>query len=339
MTVPPITVQGAGVAALCCRKLLNGQVRTLNSAGEPKSFRLPAVLLSQSTQKLLADIFCIPELFVGMPLIRSRVVAWGSHELVTLPHDAVVVSEDALLERLNACLPGIPVGTADSAWSILTSRSANGLPSPSATRCFGNRTARVCSVELTRNADVETCWVESTSDGWLFLLTTGPSAGYLLSVGEDAESLLGRSSLIAGKVNQIQPLDADFPAYPRILEQLCAPGWLACGSAAVAFDPLCGEGAGNAAREAILACAAIRAIQAGESAEAVLAEYTTRLRLGFLRHLEQCHEFYVQGSDTEFWRDALRGIEEGLARTRNQLAARQSPKFRLVDFSLHRIGR
>jgi hypothetical protein len=337
MTATLVNVQGTGVAALCSRKLLNGQVCPIEAAAEPKSLRLPAILLSQSTQKLLIDIFCVPEFFAGMPHIRHRVVAWGSRESVVLPHDAVVISEDSLLARLNACLPGIPVGIADSEWSVLTSRSANGLPSLGAERRFGGGTAHVCSVDLTRNAEAETCWVESTGNGWLFLLTTGPGVGSLLSVGEDAESLLGQSRLIAGKINQIQPVGAEFPAYPRTLEQLCGPGWLACGSVAVAFDPLCGEGAGNAAREAILACAAIRAIQAGESPEAVMGEYATRLRLGFLRHLEQCREFYLQDPGTSFWRDALRRIDEGLAWTRGQLASAGAPKFQLVDFALKRF--
>jgi len=101
---------------------------------------------------------------------------------------------------------------------------------------------------------------------------------------------------------------------------------------------LCGEGAGNVAREAILACAAVRAIQEGESVEAVLFEYDARLKLGFLRHLENCRDFYVGDFQTEFWREALRGIEQGLAWTRDQLVTRQSPKFRLVGFALDRIA-
>jgi flavin-dependent dehydrogenase len=151
-------------------------------------------------------------------------------------------------------------------------------------------------------------------------------------------SLFAHSSLIAAKVQHLHALVGEFPAYPRVLRELCATGWLACGSAAMAFDPLCGEGAGNAAREAILACAAARAIQEGESAEAVLSEYDARLKLGFLRHLENCREFYSGDFQTEFWRDARHGIEQGLGWTRDQLAARYSPKFRLVDFALRRIA-
>jgi hypothetical protein len=222
-------------------------------------------------------------------------------------------------------------------WTIFTARSAPALPS--ASHCdFGARSAQIHPVDLALHAEPETCWIESTPQGWLFLLTTGPASGSLLSVGDSAASLLATSSLIAAKLQHLHPLAGEFPAYPRTLAQLCAPGWLACGSAAMAFDPLCGEGAGNVAREAILACAAVRAIQEGESVEAVLFEYDARLKLGFLRHLENCRDFYVGYFQTEFWREAQRGIEQSLAWTRAQLATRQSPKFRLVGFALHRIA-
>jgi flavin-dependent dehydrogenase len=114
-------------------------------------------------------------------------------------------------------------------------------------------------------------------------------------------------------------------------------GWLACGSAAMSFDPLCGEGAGNAAREAILACAALKAIVAGESPEDVLAEYSMRLMLGFLRHLETCREFYRPEPSSEFWRAEFQSIESGIIWTKKQLEG-QAPRFRLTDFTLERIA-
>jgi len=270
-------------------------------------------------------------------------VAWGSRNPVALPHDAIVISENALLQLLNSHLPIPPTHAAPThappapGWTILTARQAPALASASH-RPFGARTAQVHGVDLTTHAERETCWIESTPHGWLFLLSTGSTSGSLLSVGDSAASILAHSSLIAVKVQHLHALAGEFPAYPRILERLCGTGWLACGSAAMTFDPLCGEGAGNAAREAILSCAAVRAIQAGESAQAVLSEYDARLKLGFLRHLENCREFYVGDFQTDFWRGARQGIEQGLAWTRGQLAAGQSPKFRLVDFALQRIA-
>jgi hypothetical protein len=106
----------------------------------------------------------------------------------------------------------------------------------------------------------------------------------------------------------------------------------------MSFDPLCGEGVGNAAREAILACAAVQAILAGESAPEVLAEYSLRLMLALLRHLENCREFYHREAANPFWSSELRLIEEGMAWTKRQLNAGPRPRFRLVGFGLERIG-
>jgi len=48
-----------------------------------------------------------------------------------------------------------------------------------------------------------------------------------------------------------------------MLARLRGPDWLACGTAAVAFDPICGDGTAQAMREAILGCAVITAIGEG----------------------------------------------------------------------------
>jgi hypothetical protein len=339
VTSQRIGVQGQGIAALYCLQLLQGQGYNLEINSEYKSRRLPAILISQSTQKLLADIFPGPELFAEMPRIRQRIVAWHSREPLVLRHDAVVASESALWEQLTSRIGKMAENGSpqNPEWTIVTSLSASGLGSGTQ-KHFGSRTARAHPVDLTADAEAETCWVESTGSGWLFLLTTRRGAGSLLSVGGDAESLLGTSRLIAGKVQRLQPAAGEFPAYPRTLEKLCDANCLACGSAAMTFDPLCGEGAGHAAREAILACAAVRAIHAGQATEEVLAEYAMRLRLGFLRHLQNCLEFYRQDAPGEFWREEWRRLEQGLSWAQEQLAAAGSPRFRLVDFTLERIA-
>src|SRR5450432_3882880 len=95
-----ILVEGGGIAALCCQQLLHGQCYT-GASIVAKSPRLPAILVSQSTQKLLADIFESTDLFEGLSHIRERVVAWGPGTPVRLRHSAVVASEEVLLDRLR----------------------------------------------------------------------------------------------------------------------------------------------------------------------------------------------------------------------------------------------
>jgi hypothetical protein len=349
----PIRVEGSGIAALCCLQLLKTKRYTALPA-IAKSSRLPAILISPSTQKLLADIFCATDLFDRFPVIRERVVAWGSGEPVRLPHSGVVGSEKALLDRLNAKLGerSGPVDVTEASsnesprrWTIFTAlgsqsqaRETGFVEQPH--RHFGSRMATVREVELAESAPTDTCWIESVEDGWLFLLPIGARKGSLISVGrENHAGLLAKSRLVGQWVRSTDDTRvAKFAAYPRIATRLGGPGWMVCGSAAMAFDPLCGEGAGNAARETILACAAVGAMQAGEPSEDVLAEYEMRLRLGFLRHLENCREFYTQASRDEFWDGELRAIDEGIAWTKGELKGGPGPRYRLVGFGLERLG-
>jgi len=310
---------------------------------------LPAILVSQSTQKLLADIFQSADLFEGFPHIRERVVVWGPGSPVSLPHSAVVASEEVLLDRLRArILEG--EGEREDPEHSPTWRIFGGgaTPLPGLQHMwFGSRTAVVRQVELAGgNAQPDACWIESVENGWLFLLPTLQGQGSLISVGGETRRLLSNSRLVASQVHSIdESVVAEFAAYPRILSRLCGDrggdkagaGWLACGSAAMSFDPLCGEGTGNAAREAILASAALKAIRAGESREDVLSEYSMRLMLGFLRHLENCREFYRPETSSEFWHSELQSIETGIAWTKTQLEG-QRPNFRLMDFTLERVA-
>ena len=100
------------------------------------------------------------------------------------------------------------------------------------------------------------------------------------------------------------------------------------------FDPLCGEGAGNAVREAILASAVIRAISRGFDPESLLANYSARLKLGFLRHLLMCHRFYRTGGTGIFWETEVTLLQQGIEWCQRELSTAPPPAYRLVDFDL-----
>jgi len=190
--------------------------------------------------------------------------------------------------------------------------------------------------------DHDACWVESMETGWLFLLPLGDGRGTLISVGGSAETQLDRSRLIGPQVADWQGPLSNFPAYPRILSQLCGSDelgtpWLACGTAAMAFDPLCGEGAGNAAREAILGSAAIRANAHGEPWEDLCDHYSSRLLGGFLRHLSVCRGFYATGHRGPWWERELEMIDQGMEWVRLHSANRVH-RYRLSGFDLEPIG-
>ena len=254
-----VLIRGEGVAASCCAQLLVDQAGlrvVVETAFRPK---LPAIMLGEVTQRLLEDVFSCSDLLQGLPQIRKRIVLWGeSPEPLTLPHSAVVVNEQELLDRIHRQVPPVkredrsdaPTLSAD--WTIHTARR---LPSSAVEHHFGSRMAAVAAVKLRPGHDAEVCWVESLEHGWLFLLPSESGHGWLLAAGDAAESLLERSRLVAEQIGECGEVRGQFPAHPRMADPLCEPGWLACGTGAMSFDPLCGDGTGHAAREAILGAA------------------------------------------------------------------------------------
>ena len=328
-----ILVRGDGIAAVCCSRLLIQAGLSVTVEGPPRP-KLPAIMVSEATQKLFQDIFERPDLFEGLTRVHHRVVTWGpGAEPVAFPHSAVVTSEEALLERiLRPEVPGSHRGE-EAAWTVFAARP---LPGAIEEKHFGSRVANVASVRLKPESPAETCWIESLDDGWLFLLPTGECA-WLLSVGGPVDSQLARSRVIARQVLEIHSEGSSFQSHPRIASSLCAPRWLACGTAALAFDPLCGEGAGNAAREAILASAVIRAALAGADVNALLAHYSGRLTAGFRRHLQVCEDFYRSGGANSWWQEQCTATRRGIERCESALAHSGKPRFRLNGFSLEAL--
>ncbi len=334
-----VLIEGDGIAACCCAHLLRNSGLTVKLARSARP-KPPTILVSEATQLLLGDIFEDPNLFRGFAPIRKRIVSWGPGAVpVTLPHVALVVSEQALLDRLwpqVTASDALPNSVAD--WHLFSSRST---PPLLPEEHFGSRIAQTQPARLKDSADRDACWVESLETGWLFLLPLKDGRGALISVGGTPWEQLELSRLIRPQIAELQGTLSTFPAYPQILTQLCGRDllqnpWLACGTAAMAFDPLCGEGAGNAAREAILAAAVIRASARGEVWEDLCAHYSTRLLGGFLRHLSVCRGYYADGREGPWWDYELALLDKGMDYVRAQ-SVHRGHLYRLKGFDLERV--
>jgi hypothetical protein len=309
--MPPVLIRGDGIAAFGCLRLLGtaGVPVAMERLGRPK---LPAIMLGDATQKLLCDVFGRADLFAGLPHIRRRVVSWGSEKSkpLTLPHSAVVVSEDELWRRIQEVLPEtIDINDKHFKWTIFASTP---LERPCSERHFGSRWATASPCHLAPGHDIEACWIESLESGWMFLLPSGEQAGWLLSVGGSPEVLFEMSSLIRSQIAELVPARGTFVSHPRTSIPLAGEGWLACGSAALGFDPLCGDGTGNTLREAILASAVIRAVRDGGDAESLSMHYQVRLLASLQRHLALCFDFYKTGPSGKWWEDQLSDLRYGI---------------------------
>lgn len=293
-------------------------------------------MLSEAALALIRDVFERPDLFLTAPRINRRIVRWGKNaEPVAFDHSAVVVSERELLHELEQKLesPDEPVGD-ESDFTIFASRP---LPSESAEHCFGSRTASAVQIRLRNAADSESCWIESLDDGWLFLIPDAAESGWLLAVGCSLEAIPARSSLIAERIAFTGDVSKQFPASPRIVSPLCGPGWLVCGTAGMAFDPICGDGTAHAVREAILAAAVVRAISTGGDARELLGHYQARLTAGFQRHLATSLDFYRSGNGGPWWDEQLDLLRQGLEWCDGKLKSHGKFRYQLSGFELMSI--
>jgi hypothetical protein len=321
---PPavILITGDGVAAHCCAHLLisAGCHVAVDRRSRPK---LPALLIGKATQALFGDVFGRSDLLRDAHRIRKRAVLWGHNSpRLVLDHSAAVISEQSLVDSIET--KSAEIG--EAAWHIFASSP---LPAGSIQHDFGSRNARASKVGLKEGVDCAACYIESLEAGWLFLIPDRPGSGWLLNVGESG---IAQSRMIAELLAQIETSSGEFPAHPRIAWPLCGTGWLACGTAALAFDPLCGDGTGQAIREAILASAVIRA--GGPDTPALLDHYERRLVSGFKRHLAISAEYYRTGGTGPWWISQLDSIEQGLHWCDARLQGRGDYRYRLRGFDL-----
>jgi hypothetical protein len=329
-----ISVRGDGVAALTCTYLLQGAGFHVAVERNPRT-PLPALMLSASSQYLFGDILKTAEAFSALPRIGTRVVKWGPNaKTVALPHSAVIVSEQFLLDRIAGFVRFNSASDESTRWTIVSLPPS---PAPSVEYVFGKRIATVVPVQLEKRSAPDTCWIESVEEGWLFLVPDASGRGWLMSVGGRLDSQLERSEVIALQIAHVAESPREFPAHPRVAWPMAGRDWLACGTAAVAFDPLCGDGTGHAIREAILAAAVVRAVDRGADVDEVLDHYQMRLIAGFKRHLSACREFYECGGVAPWWRAALESIREGLAWCGRQLDSSGEFRYRLRGFELERL--
>ncbi|MFT4045967.1 MAG: hypothetical protein QM661_04645 [Solimonas sp.] len=328
-----VSIRGHGVAALCCARLLSRAGFVAQRQVAVRTAAVPAILLGAAGLALLRDVLGLPALFADRPRVIRRMVSWGGGDPVAFPHDAVVVSGDELDAALRADIAPASESTADLTIHTAAPFPAGGL------RHFGARRGQVARVAYLHEEDAMSCWMEAVAAGWLFCIPAGTGAGWLLAVGATPESLLGQSRHLGSRIALLPDASpaagvAGFDTHPRILDALQGPDWLACGTAAVAFDPICGDGTAQAVREAILAAAAVAAIRDGQPAEAVRLHHESMLIAAMRRHLKLCGEFYLKGGKGEWWQAQLAALVEGHDWCSRRLAPRPPPRYALQGYRL-----
>jgi len=338
ITVPGVRIRGNSVAAWCSMHLLAkaGFAPEMERTSRP---RLPAIMLSEGALWLIRDVFDGPDLFRSSHRITKRVVQWGrGAEPMVFDHAANVVSERDLLSELEQVQEAGPAPGPQSAASF-TIFASRPLPDGPIEHCFGSRTAFAAPVRLKDWRDSASCWIESLEDGWLFLIPNAAESGWLLSVGCSPQALGERSRLIGVRIASLGETAGEFSTSPRIVSPICGAGWLACGTAGMAFDPICGDGTAHAVREAILAAAVVKAISVGEDEAPLLRHYEARLVAGFQRHLMTSTDFYRLGNSGPWWDHELALAGRGLEWCASRANHLGPFRYRLSGFELLSIDK
>ncbi|MES2159212.1 MAG: hypothetical protein V4512_15540 [Pseudomonadota bacterium] len=321
-----VAIKGSGIAATTCAYLLNrAGLRVARQAAHRAP--VPTILLSEAALSLVRGIFERADLFADSPHIMRRVVAWGG-PAVTVSHMAALASEDAV----QAALPTVDAAPAGSP-ADFTLHAAPPLPMGDL-HIFGDRNAIAAKVRLRDPQSAQEGRVEAVANGWLFLVPAEPGEGWLLAVGDGLNMLLEQSRLIAPVVDAVGAASMPFMAAPRLHLSLCGDDWLACGTAALGFDPICGDGTAQSVREAILAAAALTGIAEGGDRAALLTHYQSMLIATMRRHLLLCAQFYATGGQGDWWRAQHDALMAGHRRCTALLGNMPEPQYALDGFRL-----
>lgn len=163
--------------------------------------------------------------------------------------------------------------------------------------------------------------IEAVSNGWWYaahLPSGAPVAGFHVGP-RDAVRLAGdevawRAALAAthhvaavfpetAYAHGLRPLDASGAR----LDRFCGDRWLACGDAALAFDPVSGQGIFAALYSGMMAARAIVAALSGEPrAIAEYVERLERLRRSYRAQWQQTYRSETRWPDAPFWAAGIR---------------------------------
>jgi flavin-dependent dehydrogenase len=112
-----------------------------------------------------------------------------------------------------------------------------------------------------------------------------------------------------------------YPAMPGLQLSAARQGEIAIGDAALALDPISGDGLGSGLRSAVLASAVLGAIEDGEPMANTLAHFNQRIELAARSHVGRCIELYQTAAGGEQAQAEINSMVRALARMPPQTEA------------------
>jgi len=363
------TVHGGGVAALTAARLLALKGWTVDLWTGRRVSAGPRLLLSDSTWSLLGALWGLDrdQYPVAHP-IRYRTVLTDAAPATTTAHIGWSLQLDDLRETLALRLSDTPSGrltvhredpvdfhapNGDRGWAVIAARNADRSQAPDGVTTFpsatghvsaGSRCVRAADAPLRRSAPRDACAFEWVAAGWLFAapLDTDRALLQLMTPGadghDDAAALaeaVSQSRLVSALIEEPTGTNRRWESSPYLKDPWPHLRRIRIGEAAVGFDPICGDGCGHAMRTAVLAVAALDAIESGESPVDVRRHYRQRLGYAFFSHLQTCREIYATAVQSSIWADELRRMDSAESVMRDALSP-EALAFRLNGLTMTR---
>ncbi len=285
--------------------------------------------------------FDVADLKIGS-IVTGRRVDWDGNPATVVPQTALACDAGEFTAALADRLPDrlrVLAGTDDETdWTIEASgRSAD---NPTA---GGHRVGQFARIA---DRDVQSITaIAATARGWTFtlphpvggtaVLMVTPSASMAAATADAAAERLTAEGLTVAAAD-ILALGSPQPIAPYLAEPLACEKRLRVGDAAMAVDPLRGDGVGFALRGALLAQAVVAAVDAGGERARLFNHYDRRLREVFVSHLRGCSSHYRAARHAGIWRSDIAAMD--------RLADRMEPaaggyEFRLDERDLVAQGR
>jgi hypothetical protein len=307
-------VGGSGLSAAACHVLL--QRFGWNTSGDGMTERdssVPFLVVNAATWRLIADIFGrVPP----SACVTARRVVAGSH----LPEVFAIAEQHYVVRNSALQIFGEPwLRSAGAADQSIETRPEGG---SSAWISSGRRVAWFSRAHSELPEAARSLIFEFVGGGWVFWAPTGDNTGFVQFVlpdtqpGADACRYLWRSTRLARRAITVEDewLARAIPCAARVRRHIIDNLTTRCGSAAMRWDPIAGDGTGAALRSSILACAALRFAAAHPTErEAVWRHYGARLTRAFQGHMNACGRYYAEARLSAGWDLEMIAIRQAAA--------------------------
>lgn len=328
---PRIEVVGHGIAAATSALLASqrGYEVSFESASNP-SERIVSV--PRGTVDLVQDLTGLSiARTVPSRWITARRVAWESRKFTSIPLEALVFDADALARAMadrfvsQEAKPVVATESrAPTVWTVVAEGRTSGIARVTA----GMRQAVGGWIPGLPGLDEATTLVACVPHAWIFATPHPVSGITLVAVHPATCNGTTPREILEDAVEFLWPgfgarlerhTGRSVLAAPSFAPDCASHGRIAAGEAAISFDPLRGDGVGNAVRGALLAQSVIAAIAGGTDERQCLAYYRSRLARAFAEHVQTCSAHYLRAWNAHVWCSEIALIAGGAAKTAAEL--------------------